>query len=455
MTRIRTAVRTARRSLPLDSARDAERGATLIVVMAVVTAVLLLGTALFTLGAGESDLVESVADDAHAFYLAEGGLVRTRALLEGLGSQDPAVYPAGFTISQSALGGGTYSVTVSQRSSFSPWVHEYGIVSTGVVDGMSATVRGIVRNETFAQFLFYADDSGNVWFASGDSLDGRVHVNGQIRVSGNPWFGMKVTSSASTMTQYQGSTPTFEGGYELGVPEIPLPTSSDFMADLSAKAAAGGLNLGVLSGSSAKYEVELARSGQYGYMSYRAYRKSGSSYSWTGWTSVRISNTNGVAWFGSPVYMKGTLDGQLTIGCAKDVYITDDVRYRDSTVGRGPNQGCDDLLGICSAMNVIVQNNTANQTNCEIHAHMMALNSSFTAEGYDSGSPRGDLTVYGGIAQAAFGAIGTFQQGGGVTHGYNKDYHFDWNLAAMSPPGYPVTGGYILASWARIPTPTS
>lgn len=455
MERIRATFRKARRLWSLGSARGAERGATLVVVMAIVTAVLLIGTALFTLGAGESDLVENVVDDASAFYLAEGGLVRTRALMEGLGAQDPPVYPSDFTISQSGLGGGTYNVTVTQRSSFSPWIHEYGIVSTGVVDGVSATVRGIIRNETFAQFLFYADVSEDVWFASGDSLDGRVHVNGHLKVSGTPWFGMKVTSSADNMIVYQGSEPTFEGGYELGVPEIPLPTSSEFLGDLSAKAADGGLTCGALNGSSAKYEVELARSGQDGYLSYRAYRKSGSSYSWTGWTSVRISSTNGVAWFGSRVDLKGTLDGQLTIGCAKDVYITDDVRYRDSTVGRGPNQGCDDLLGICSAKNVIVADNTANRTNCEIHAHVMALQSSFKAENYNSGSPRGDLTIYGGIAEAVFGAIGQFQQGGGVTHGYNKDYHFDRNLAAASPPGYPVTGGFILASWARIPTPTS
>lgn len=433
-----------------------DRGATLVVVMAVVTTVLLIGTALFTLGVGESDVVEGVVDDAQAFYLAEAGLARGRAVLERLASQHPPVYPGDFTISTSGLGGGTYAVDVDQRVSFTPWVHEYGVVSTGTVDGVSATVRGIIRNETFAQFLFYTDVNGDVWFATGDTLDGRIHTNDEILIDGDPWFGMKATSSEDRMTIRSGSHPTFEAGYELGVPEISLPTGGEFMTDLSTLAASGGLNLGVLKGGSAKYEVELARSGQYGYLSYRAYRQagSGSSYSWSSWTSVRLSSTNGVAYFGSRVDIKGTLDGLLTVACAKDVYITDNVLYRGSTAGHGPNQGCDDLLGICTAKNVIVADNTANRTNCEIHAHILALDTSFKVQNHSSGSPRGDLIVYGGIAQETRGAVGTFS-GDTVRTGYHKHYHFDRRLAGASPPGYPVTGGFILASWARIPTPTS
>ncbi|MBM3307348.1 MAG: DUF4900 domain-containing protein [Candidatus Eisenbacteria bacterium] len=432
-------------------ALSSQTGVALVTVMAIVSAVLLLGVALFTLGVGEGDLVQNAVDTARAFYLAESGLVHGRSVLEGLASQSPATYPTDFTLNPVTVGGGTYTVGVTRRSAFNPWVHEYAVESTGSVGGATATVRGIIRNETFAQYLFYAHHSDDVWFATGDTLDGRVHVNGHLKVSGSPWFGMKVTSSRDNMIVYQGSTPTFMGGYELGVPEVPLPTSAAFMADLSSKAAAGGINCGTLNGPNAKYEVELARNGQHGYLSYRAYRRtSGNRYSWTSWTSVSIANTNGVAWFGSPVDLKGTLDGQLTLGCAGNVTITDDVRYRNSTPGSGPNQGCDDLLGICSAKNVIVQDNAANRNNCEIHAHIMALDSSFTAENYNRGSPRGDLMVYGGIAQKSFGAIGTFRHNGGVVSGYNKRYHFDPRLAGQSPPGYPVTGGYILASWTRV-----
>jgi hypothetical protein len=451
---MRTAFQRLRRLLSLGSTLDAERGTTLVVVMAIVTAVLLIGTALFALGAGESDLVEGAVDDARAFYLAEGGLTRGRALLEGLADQSPRVYPDDFTIGASGLGGGSYSVVIDKRASSSPWMHEYGVISTGTVDGVSASVRGIIRDETFAQYLFYADQNGNVWFASGDTLDGRVHVNDHIQIDGDPWFGMKLTSSYNTMNIASGSNPTFEGGYELGVPEVNLPAASEFTTSISSKASSGGLSLGTLNGNSAKYEVELSRSGQYGYLSYRAYRLSGSTYSWTSWTSVMLSGTNGVAWFGSRVDLKGVLDGQLTIGCAGDVYITDNVRYRNSTAGLGPNAGCDDLLGICSAKNVIVANNTANQTDCEIHAHILALNTSFSVENYNNGSPRGSLIVYGGIAQEQRGAVGTFSSDT-ITHGYSKQYHFDRRLTSWSPPGYPTTGGYILASWARIPTPTS
>jgi len=430
-----------------------ERGVALVTVVAVVTAVLLIGVALFTLGVGEGDVVEGVVDDAHAFYLAEGGLARARGVLEELAGQDPAVYPGDFTVSQAVLGAGTYEVEVTELSAFNPWLHEYEVVSTGLVDGTSATVRAVIRNETFAQYLFYAHHSDDIWFATGDSLDGRVHVNGHLKISGSPWFGMKVTSSADNMIVFQGSTPTFEGGYELGVDEVPLPDAAELTSSLRTSAASGGVVAGTLNGPSARYQVELARSNQYGYMSYRGYRKVGSKYSWSSWTTVRISNTNGVFWFDEPIEVKGILDGQVTIGCAEDITITDDVRYRNSVLGQGPNQGCDDLLGMCSAKNIVIADNVPNRNGCEIHAHMMALDASFKVQNYNKGSPRGQLTVHGGIAQKNFGPIGTFQHNGGVKTGYNKDYHFDWNLATMSPPGYPVTGGYIIASWARVPTP--
>jgi hypothetical protein len=434
-----------------DIARSG-RGGALVVVMAVVTAVLLIGSALFALGVGEGGVVDGVVDDARAFYLAEAGLARGRTQLETLAGQSPRVYPGDFTIAASALGEGSYAVEVDQRATLSPWVHEYGLISTGTLDGVSATVRAIVRDETFAQYMWYTSVTGDAWFTTGDSLDGRVHVNDQIKISGAPWFGMKVTSSHNNMTMYQGSNPTFVGGYELGVPTVSLPSVAAFASDLRSKAASGGLSLATLNGSSAYYEVEMARSGQYGYLAYRAYCKSGSRYSWTGWTSVRLSNTNGVAWFGSPIRLSGTLDGQLTIGCAGDITITADVLYRDSTPGRGPNAGCDDLLGICASEDVIVANTAANASNCEIHGHVLALNGSFEAENCNQGSPRGDLIVYGGVAQRQGGVVGAFQHGSGVmTSGYNKRYHFDWRLTSWSPPGYPVTGAYILASWTRVP----
>jgi hypothetical protein len=438
---------------PLPPIMSSEGGATLIVVMAIITAVLLVAVALFVLGTGESGVVEFNVDDARAFYLAEGGLDRARTWLEDQAKHDPPIYPSSGQFEDQVLGGGRYDVDIQKRSIANPWVVEYDVVSTGLVDQAVRQVHAILRNESYAQYLYFADHMDDIWFITGDSLNGRVHANGHIRLSGSPWFGMKVTSSQNEFIIWQGSTPIFEAGYELGVPEIPLPITNQLVADLSADAASGGFHGPALSGPEAKYEIELGRNGNLGYLSYRKYEKVHGSYSWSNWFDVRIDGTNGVMWFDEPVYIKGVLDGQLTVGCSYDIFIVDDITYEESVPGHGPIPGGNDILGLVSAEDIIVAETPANYDDVEIHAHMMALHQSFTVENYNQGPPRGDLILYGGFAQKNQGPVGQFMHNGSLIHGYSKKYHYDPNLIQNSPPGYPPTGKYLIMSWEDVYPP--
>jgi len=434
--------------------RRGERGASLIAVMALITAVLIVGAALFALGTGESDIVEYGVDDARAFYLAEGGLDRARSWLEGNAVKDPPVYPSSGEFADQILGGGEYDVVIEQQASANPWIVEYDVVSTAEVDGVTRQIHAVLRHETFAQYMYFADHMDAIWFITGDSLDGRVHANGHIRLTGSPWFGMKVTSSQNEFIIWQDSDPIFEAGYELGVPEIPLPITHDLVNELSQEAALDGHHAGSLSGSNAKYEVELGRNGNLGYLSYRSYERQGWwGYQWSDWQNVPIDATNGIIWFDEPVYLKGVLDGQLTLGCSENIYIVDDITYEESIPGHGPIPGGNDILGMVSAENIIVAETAANYDDVEIHAHMMALHQSFTVEDYTHGAPRGDLILYGGFAQKKQGAVGQFHHNGSLIHGYSKDYHYDPNLILNSPPGYPPTGKYLIVLWEDVYPP--
>jgi hypothetical protein len=293
-----------------------------------------------------------------------------------------------------------------------------------------------------------------IWFTSGDRLDGRVHTNDYIRIDGDPWFGMKVTSSKDEIIERSGSNPTFEGGYELNVEEVPLPVDADLVATVKAEAQVDGEYGPPLMGGQSKYELVIGRNGLLETYSYRKYEliPGTGDYDWSGWTDVYIPDTNGMAWFDEPVHVSGVLDGGLTIGSSVDIYISDDVTYYDSTPEHGPDPGCDDVLGLVSSGDVIVENTVANQTDCVIHAHMLALDRSFKAEQYWIGPPRGTLTLYGGFAQQRQGAVGYFNSGG-LIHGYAKDYHYDMNLLRHSPPGYPATGDYLVVSWEEFKAP--
>jgi hypothetical protein len=82
---------------------------------------------------------------------------------------------------------------------------------------------------------------------------------------------------------------------------------------------------------------------------------------------------------------------------------------------------------------------------------MMALNTSFGAENYDSGPTsgngcegrvvgRGCLYLTGGLIQKARGAVGTFSSYYGT--GYIKRYSYDRCALYNPPPYFPTTGRY-------------
>ena len=149
--------------------------------------------------------------------------------------------------------------------------------------------------------------------------------------------------------------------------------------------------------------------------------------------------------------MSGVLDGRVTIASNGNIHISDNVTYRGSD-GLDLDPDCDDMLGIVAGSGIIIDNNAANTTDCVIHAHMIAL-SDFRVDNYHTGSPRGTLSVRGGIVQQYRGPVGTgVLSGDGVIilTGYSKDYGYDWRLLDTPPPGYLLTGSYSQLSWRQM-----
>jgi hypothetical protein len=146
---------------------------------------------------------------------------------------------------------------------------------------------------------------------------------------------------------------------------------------------------------------------------------------------------------GGNLTLSGTLNGRLTIGAERDVVIPNNVVYADDPQ---TNPASNDVLGIISERDVVIDDGAPN--NLRIDASIMALDSSFMMENYWQGSPKGTLTVYGGIIQEERGPVGTFNASTGqkVT-GYSKSYLYDQRLMASPPPFMPSTGDYVTLSW--------
>ncbi|HET6273327.1 MAG TPA: hypothetical protein VFG32_10120 [Bacteroidota bacterium] len=291
---------------------------------------------------------------------------------------------------------------------------------------------------SFSLYAWMTNIEGNVNWITGDTVWGRVHSNDYLTVNGRPVFMEKVTTSQNFNPRL-GRSPNnaiLKNGFEAGVARIPFPTD---LSDLNQASKFGGR----------RYTTDIwvtlsAGSGA---------NNDGMAYVRTTQTgpivdSVLLSDPtfNGVMYGTGRVNVQGTLDGKLSIASLTDLYIQNDVVYehnpRFST--------SDDMLGLIAERNVVVADNAANRINCEIHGSVFTRTGSFTAENYNSGSPRGLLNFLGSIVQERRGAVGTFGSSGLLT-GYYKRYRYDERLAdpAIRPPFYPgfYLRSYAIANW--------
>lgn len=173
--------------------------------------------------------------------------------------------------------------------------------------------------------------------------------------------------------------------------------------------------------------------------------------------------TKGVIYVNGTVGISGVLRGRITLYSNAIVTLLDDLRYAsDPSSGR-----CADILGVIADRNIVVSHNAIlappdiappgntalfrNQDDTKdvyLHAVLMALNTSFTAQAYNQaptnangceGTPngRGCLYLTGGLIQEVRGAVGTT-----AGHGYIKRYSYDRCAAANPPPYFPTTGKF-------------
>ncbi len=445
---------TRRRVLSVGPYALSVRGSALVGVIAIITAVLLVGIAIFILGHAEGDVVEYAVDDSRAFYIAEGGLERARGYLAALKLDDPNEDPVGTSLSGQVPGGGSYYVEVVADASGGSWLEAYEVVSTGDKDGVLRQVKATVIAETFAMYSWFIESAGGgySWFRSGERFEGPIHVNGDLRIDGDPWFGGYVRA-AGGLTLKEGSNPTFVRGYELNVDPISLPSRAHVFATVKAAAqSTGGLVLPAL-GNQTHYEILLGDP-YVGAFSYQGFNDDGSTNGLGG--EVDISSLNGAVWSDEDIHISGVLDGELTIGVDGTIHITDDILYAGSTPGNGPDPDCDDILGLIAAGHpkgdIIIDYTTPNWNDCEVHGVMMALQKTIEAEDYQHHAVRGDFILYGGMLADYAIHLAQYSEGV-VVSGYGRDYHFDPRVAALPPPFFPFAGSFSIVTWEEVVPP--
>jgi len=333
---------------------------------------------------------------------------------------------------------GTYTLQVDSID-----LTQRRVTAVGSFWDISRTVVVDVRKESFSRYAYFTQyesmrSGRSIWFVTGDTIWGPLHTNDRIHIAGNPVFMGPVSSPYNPYIRY--GNPQFLGGTYFGAEEINLPTD---LTPLQYYAAHGGWIVNTDS-AGADFWLNFQADGT---IKYAFFTPRGRNYSPSSWnTFTPPPSFNGViSVVGShDLRVLGTVNGRFTISSERDIYIEDDIVY---AVDPREDPTSDDILGLVAGGNVIVADHPANLDNCEIHASIMALDESFTVEHYDYGSPRGVLTVLGGIVQVRRGPVGTFYWGGKIRSGYRKNYVYDGRLLSQSPPYFPIYDENQVVSW--------
>jgi len=150
---------------------------------------------------------------------------------------------------------------------------------------------------------------------------------------------------------------------------------------------------------------------------------------------------------GNILSLGGTLgqNEQTSIVASQTINITDHLVYQVPPVVTDPTSNPTNVLGLYSSgRDINIDPSAPNDLN--IHAVMMAgntgisYNSSVNVTNYNSGAPRGQVHLIGGIIEKYYGPFGTFSTvTGDLLTGYGRAFRFDRRMSrGFAPPYFPT-----------------
>lgn len=315
---------------------------------------------------------------------------------------------------------------------------QFSIISVASVRGRSKVIlRETVKQKTWAKYALWMSRNNGIYFKAGEKFYGPVHSNERLTFQGDPEFFDEVTSAS---TNYSGSTNAciFHKGFQLGASNQTMQSIS--FSNLQDKATMQLEGQTYFTFSGANLLITNIRNG---------WSNQPCETATNGLIYVKTSVSGAASTRPADVYVRGTLDGRITLVAERDVLITDHIYY---AVDSKTNVASDDALGMIAKRDISVTTNAPNNLN--IYAHMIATGlydtndvtcGSFGVINYGSGAPRGTLMVHGGIVQNDRGAVGTFNSGTGqLLTGYNKNYTYDTRFQTDPPPDYPALTDQLL-----------
>ena len=343
---------------------------------------------------------------------------------------------------------------------------EYRVLLTsyGTYGGYQAEIEVLMQRDSFSRYAYFTDsetfapplDHIKIWWWNDDQITGPVHTNGTFSMSGSPTFNGFVSSpndwvgytgneySHDPATRHGSDSPNFNGGTNFSLTktkDLPGPQQINLLKSEAT------LTFGA--DSDVEFYTDLFGEG---YVKVKDDGCNDILFCYDHYKLSNYANPDGgvVISVDGHANVKGDVKGMVTLHARDDINIMGDIRYDtdpriDST--------STDLLGLVSEEDVEIDYNAQKDEgsyDLTIHASIMALGTSFEANGYNTGSPRGTLNLLGGVIQRNRGPVGTFS-GGSVSTGYTKNYVYDTRLQKTIPPSFPRESIFSLVYWRDKP----
>lgn len=430
--------------------RNPREGAVIGVVLVVMLVVSLIAVSLLRLAEADSQETGTSVATARAFWAAEAGLERMKALGVKRIRPYPAISLSGVTMYGSnvlsdTVAHGSYSVDVvddpAWTNAVSP-LKKYIIRSRGYSGRATQTVEIKASIKSFSSYMHAThfertNSTSPVYFAPGDVIDGPVYVNDQLNIYGGspmPKFLQPVSSSSNSVNYMNGANSSvFQGGLVLGAPPLDISGqfTSDHITEVKSEASLAGLTL------TGNYQMNFNPDGTL------SYRKTTGP---TGVTTVALSSFNGAIYVDGSAYVNGTLKGQVTLAAQNSIYISNQIVYAGATNPTPWSAGFStnsvrDMLGLMASKQVQILGTNP----VTIHAAVMVTGDGggFNSEKSGSvlGSPR--INLFGSLSQYRRGVVGYNSL---PMKGFIKNYKFDARYDSSTPPNFPYSM-YTFSNW--------
>ncbi|MDA0321960.1 MAG: hypothetical protein O2923_04490 [Verrucomicrobia bacterium] len=435
------------------SKRERCRGAILGLVLVIVGAVAFIGWSVVNLGGHDAIETSTNLSQVQAFWNAEAGLEEIKSIAQKVRLPFADIGGGGGLYDAAALGGttsrGTYSVDIIDDPAWPSGgsrIKRYIVTSTGTSNGgdsKSVSVRAEIQ--TFASYMHSSNSEeqsggGNIFFGTGDLLDGDVYVNDEINIYGTPQIlGLTHSSAGSVNYQAAGSSATFVGGLVLNATPLDfLGSSVDHIDSIKAEAQSGGIALT----TSGNYEIEFFGDGTV------TYRQDLGGGSFGPTTTNDLASINGAIYVNGDAIVKGIVDGQVTLGVEDAIQIHESGIVYETAQSPNPWDAGFDPSTVDDALGLVARNmvQVLGSSDVNIHAAILVTQGDdgfTTANKYTHiGTPY--LNLYGSLGQWRRGVVGTISG-----KGFLKNYKYDLNFTDSPPPWFPYSA-YVITAWTRL-----